>query len=366
MECRGTVLYKTIFSAVLLCLCMENAVFAGGKKDSAGRTSRKRDEAKDASDVSYDINYNYLEPKGEKIKADEVWAYVMTGREKFFSPDMPITDLCYFSADINSYGEITEIPSASFFKDYTGRKHLVITCTGRALTHLSLEPDFKVREKIIETIADASKDYDGVQIDFENVPARDADNFLTFLSDTKKAVGDGKIFSVALPARMKKISDDIYNYEKIHPLVDKVIIMAYDEHWSGSKPGSVASMEWCNKIVDYSKSVIPEGKLVMGLPFYGRSWQEEGYSSAWIFSSVNRIMNQNKITVVERSEDSVPMFTATIPVKVTMYFEDAYSLVFRTRVYEEKGITSFAFWRVGQEDTAYWNWLEIKSSDTDQ
>lgn len=353
---------KKTYALILSAVFLAGTIYAGGRKDS-GDHSYLDDETKDADPCR--VNYNHDMPEGDPVPANEVWGYVMLGREDKFSNDMPVTDLCYFSADVNSYGEITDIIRPSFFRTrgYEGRIHLVVTCTGRALTHMILEPSFKLNKEIVSTIAKSAKDFDGVQIDFENVPARDAENFRNFLVDVRKAIGKDKIFSVALAARTKKIMDDIYNYEKIVPLADKIIIMAYDEHWSGSVPGSVASMEWCERIADYSMSVIPEDKLVMGLPFYGRTWQEGGsYGSAWVFTSVNRILNENGITHVER-DNSVPYFSATIPVNVSGYFEDTYSLVARSRMYSEKGIDKFAFWRVGQEDISFWDWLRIPSDE---
>lgn len=296
---------------------------------------------------------------GDKISVTESWAYVMTDREKYFSNTMPVTDLCYFSADVNSYGELNYIPNPKAFSSYKGRIHLVVTCTGRALTHFSIDPNGKCRKKIIDAIAAASKNYDGIQIDFENVGGRDAENFRLFLAAVKEAIGPNKIFSVALPARTKSYVDEIYDYKKIEPLVDKIIIMAYDEHWSGGTPGPVASMAWCKNVASYVTKVIPKEKLVMGLPFYGRSWEDDHYGTAWIYNSVKRIMQENNVNEVQR-KDSVPYFDFDTKIHVTAYYDDAYSLVARSRMYKEFGITNFGFWRVGQEDTSFWDWLEIK------
>ena len=305
-------------------------------------------------------NEKLLSPKieGDKVEFKEVWGYVMTDREKFFTNDLPITDLCYFSADINSYGEITSVPNPKRFKDFNGRIHLVVTCTGRALTHFSILPTGKQRKGIIDAITVASKDYDGIQIDFENVGARDAENFRLFLSAVRSAIGPKKILSVALPARTKSYSDEIYDYKKIEKLVDRVIIMAYDEHWSGGSPGPVASMNWCKNVVKYAKTVIPNEKLVMGLPGYGRTWENEEYSSAWIFTSIQRLQKENNITSVNR-KDSVPYFDFDATVHVTAYYDDEYSLVTRSRMYKNEGVSNIGFWRIGQEDTKFWDWIEI-------
>ncbi len=363
-------LKKILSVALIFVLCVSCGI-AGGKKDKTSESTQIVEEIQQEEEIETEttavvatvdknaILYNHLSPEGEKVVMHEVWGYVMTGREYQFTNDMPVTDLCYFSADVNSYGEITEIPNPAKFKGYNGRIHLVVTCTGRALTHMVLNPQFGVREKVIDTIVRASKQYDGIQIDFENVPARDGKNFRTFLSEIRKRIGNEKWFTVAIAARVRTIADDVYAYADIHPLVDRVIIMAYDEHWSGSKPGSVASMDWCERVVNYSQTVIPAKKLVMGLPFYGRSWQDESYGSAWVFNSMNRILNENGITEVER-DNGVPYFTTTIPVKVTGYFEDTYSVVTRCRLYESKNVDRIAFWRIGQEDPSFWEWLTIK------
>ena len=303
----------------------------------------------------------YIKPviKDDPLEFNEIWGYVMTSREKYFSKDMPITDLCYFSADVNSYGELSSIPNPKQFAGFKGRIHLVVTCTGRALTHFSMTPGTKEYKGILDAIESASKKYDGIQIDYENIGARDAGNFLTYLKDIRKRIGPNKILSVALPARTRAISDDIFNYKKIEPLVDRILIMAYDEHWSGSKPGPVASMDWCKKVADYAKTVIPQEKLIMGLPFYGRSWEDYCYSDAWIYTSMNRIMKENDAHRIER-DNGVAHVSFDAKTHVEAYFDDAYSLVERSKMYQSTGIQKIGFWRIGQEDSDIWNYLKIK------
>lgn len=305
------------------------------------------------------LAYDQDQLEGDAVGFHEVWGYALASRLYEFDPStMDITDLCLFGAEINSYGELVNIPDPKKVKNFKGRKHLVVACDSRSLTHFILDPQFGLRQKLVKKLAQASVMYDGVQIDFELVPARDIANFRSFLGDVRAAIGTQKWMSVALPARVKNISDDIYSYQKIHPLVDRIIVMAYDEHWSTSAPGSIASIDWCARIAEYSKGVIPAKKLVMGLPFYGRIWEDGSVASAWYFTGINRIMNENNIHEIER-ENEIPKFTFTQEVKVTGYFEDTYSLVKRMRMYEEKGIRKIAFWRIGQEDPTFWDWLYL-------
>jgi hypothetical protein len=101
---------------------------------------------------------------------------------------------------------------------------------------------------------------------------------------------------------------------------------------------------------------MPQKKLVMGLPFYGRTWASPSLASAWYFSGVNRIMNENNAHTIQR-EDGIPYFTFTTTTKVTGYFEDTISLVNRCRMYQSMSVRKIAFWRIGQEDSSFWPWL---------
>ena len=302
--------------------------------------------------------YPREELEGEIMQFSEVWGYVMAKREDEFDYDMPITDIGYFSADVNAYGELEVLNLGDNFAAFSGRVHLVSTCESRSLTHFVLDPSYPVRDRLIKSLIAASANYDGLQIDYELVPARDGKNFLDFLSLLKKGL-NGKILSVAIPARVKTIKGDVYSYRDIAKIVDKVIVMAYDEHWATSEAGSIASMPWSKRVGEYSASVIPAEKLVMGLPFYGRTWGDFTTNKAYYFSGINRLMNENNIHSVDRDE-GVPYFKFKKEIEVTGYFEDEKSLLERTKLYKELGITNLAFWRVGQEDSEYWKWLEVE------
>lgn len=346
-----------VFSSLLFCsFSRPNTVI-----EEAPEISSEADVAikNEGSNITEPVtNYKHDDISGEKISLKESWGYVMAGREYEFNNDMPITDVGYFSAGVNVYGELEPAPSRSKFSTYSGRVHLVTSCDSKSLTHFILDPSYPVKDKLVKSLVAASESYDGLQVDYELVPARDGKNFLNFLKDLRKQLSSEKMLTVALPARTRTIADDVYGYEAIAAVVDKIIVMAYDEHWSTSAPGSIASIDWCEKIAKYCVTVIPPEKLVMGLPFYGRTWGNVSANRAWYFSGINRIMNENENPEVYR-DNSVPYFKYKTEMTVTGYFEDAISLVARTRMYSGLGINRLAYWRIGQEDTTYWNWLEI-------
>jgi len=294
----------------------------------------------------------------------EVWAYLIAGSEYYLEPEFPITDLAYFSAELNTYGELVGVPNPKNLGDYKGRVHLVVACNSTSLTHFALSPKGHVREDLISDLVKATEEFDGLQIDFELVPKRDADTFHSFIKELRERLPN-KILSIALPARTKKIENDVYDYERLSALVDRVFVMAYDEHWSSSKPGPVASIDWCNNIAEHSLETIGREKLVMGLPFYGRTWGSVSLDRAFYFSGIQRIMRENNISSEQIArENHIPTFTYDVPnVKVTSYYDDVHSLSIRLDNYYDLGVKGIGFWCLGQEDPRIWSHISISQRD---
>ena len=359
---------KQIFSAffcVLLAMFLALPLAARGKQDidvpSEGveYAISAEDVPEPEEKIKLEPKYTLKKPTGRPVPLKESWGYVMAGREDEYNSGIPLTDVCYFGAEIGTYGSLVNVPPRSKLKTGRARCHLVIACDSRSLTHFILDPSYNLRNQLLRDIVKASANYDGVQIDFELVPVRDRKNFITFLGDLRYMLGEKKWFSVCVPARFKLLSEDVYPYEEISRYCDRVFVMAYDEHWSGSKPGAIANVEWCCRVAEYAKKSIPERKLIMGLPFYGRTWASETTAGAWYFSGANRIMTEHGVENVEYDKE-IPTFKYTAQVEVTGYFNDISSVLAIARAYQAVGIQKMGWWRIGMEDPEFWQWVNIK------
>jgi spore germination protein YaaH len=288
----------------------------------------------------------------------EIWGYVVAKREDELDAAFPLSDVGYFGAEIDSYGKLTGVPGRDKLAFFSGRVHLVTACNSRGLAHFALEPGSRTRRQLVADLLEASRNFDGLQIDFELIPPLDGDNFRSFLGELRQGLG-GKTLSVALPARTRAIPNDVFDYRKILPLVDRILVMAYDEHWSTSEPGPVASIPWCRDVAAYALETIGPEKLIMGLPFYGRSWGSVNGNRAFYHSGIRRIGRENRVTESHR-EDGVPTFSYETTMKVTVYYDDDYSLSTRLQMYRGMGVRSVGFWSIGQETPAIWSLLELE------
>lgn len=302
-----------------------------------------------------------LSSEDNRLAFKEVWGYVMIGEEKSFSPDYPVTDIGYFVNAVNNFSDFVKVPKRSeSFPDFKGRVHLVSSVDSKAQTHLLLDSKFPLRNRIIKQLVEECKDYDGLQIDWELVMKEDDKNFLSFLKVLKRRL-KGKMLTVAIPARTKTLERDAYDYSKLSEIVDKIIVMAYDEHWSTSAPGPIASMAWCKRISDYAKTVIPEDKLVMGCHFYARAWNNEDVGrKAYRMYKVDDLIKANKVSVFKKSSEGDLSFSFEKKTTVFVYYDTVTSCKERCKMYLDNDIARLSFWRVGQENPDFWNELKIE------
>ncbi len=170
-----------------------------------------------------------------------------------------------------------------------------------------------------------SEGIDGIDIDWE-FPGMtfgsnafdvsvDVDNFTLLMKDLRKELGTGTLLTYAGYCMDKKPANPGFKYidvKAVDPYVDFVNIMTYDlmgapQHQSAlNKPGNY----WdCKRSVDeYTNAGVPASKLVLGIPFYGRTNFESG-------GSINYkdilTLSKNNGYVIDNwdSEGSVPYVT---------------------------------------------------------
>src|SRR6478672_5632596 len=120
---------------------------------------------------------------------------------------------------------------------------------------------------------------DGVVLDLENLPAAARALYPAFVSECKQALGPQKQVMVALPAADRGSAADLlagYDLTALGRSADRVIWMAYDEHTADGEPGPVASLSWVRNGLGLVTSLVPRGKVLLGVGGYGYSWPAKG------------------------------------------------------------------------------------------
>ena len=299
----------------------------------------------------------------EKPVFKEIWGYLMRGGEGGLSGAEPITDICYVGVNLTLDGRIADKirrPQIALQNGAKPRVHLVVAeLSNSSLLHFSLDPQYGVRPLLVDDIVRVSSDFDGVQIDFESVSRGDSESFYGFLQELRSRLPPEKTLSVAVPARTQTI-DDAYVYSRIASIADRIVVMAYDEHWSTSAPGPVASLPWCARVADYAVAAVGSSKVIMGLPLYGRAWQDKQLARALPFQSVEDIV-ADKQSETSYASELGPYFEYSENVVVKVFYDDVRSILDKLRLYRSKNVNAVSFWRIGLGPADLWS--DIDGSD---
>jgi spore germination protein len=125
-----------------------------------------------------------------------------------------------------------------------------------------------------------SQDYRGAVIDFEMVRPQDRGNLNQFIKELASRLHKSKMqVLIAMPPMTgdKKPSYyDGYDYRTLAKYADKIFLMTYNWHWSGGPSGPIAPLNEIRTVLDYSVTVVPRPKLMLGIPQYAYDWTISG------------------------------------------------------------------------------------------
>lgn len=139
------------------------------------------------------------------------------------------------------------------------------------------------RNKAIAQIAFFASlyDLDGVNIDYENMYLEDQEKFTQFIAELKSVLNEQNVvlsLDVTVPGGSDQWSK-VYDRANLAKHVDYMMFMAYDEFWSSSPvSGPVSSIPWVENGINEMLALVPNEKLILGIPLYMRVWIESGGS----------------------------------------------------------------------------------------
>ena len=217
------------------------------------------------------------------------------------------------------------------------------------------------RERLENKLLSMAIEYnlDGLNIDFENIKEESGEDFIQFVREMAvKCSNNGIVLSINdyVPVSYR----EYYNYEEQGEVADYVVIMAYDEHYSGSEEaGSVSSIGFVNDAVSKITGMVSEERVIMALPFYTRLWKlsNEGLTSAaYSMSGAQSILDDRGVkpswdTATGQYYAEYQEGGATFQI----WLEEEKSIEEKLKVVTQSGVHNVSFWRLGFEKTEVWN-----------
>lgn len=226
------------------------------------------------------------------------------------------------------------------------------------------------RSEIVDRIVDITmnKDFDAINIDFENIYLKDKDVFSAFLKELYcKAKEKGLLLTVDITIMSNAENWSLcYDRNVVSKYSDYIMLMAYDENVS-EVVGSVSSLPWVEygvkNILEYS----PSEKIVLSIPFYTRLWEEnlnlqqKVKSTALKIDSAKKAIDELGINLIYDDSTGQNFGEVTIDgIKYSIWNEDETSLTNRLDILNKYNLSGYAVWALKYGNNEVWQLFENK------
>lgn len=210
----------------------------------------------------------------------------------------------------------------------------------------------------IDAALDANGDA-GVLIDFEELPPSGVHALRQFLAELHARLAPRhRLVAVAAP-----VDNPDWPLPAFAQVVDKLVVMAYDEHENTSGPGPIASNGWFAAKVSAALRGLPRDKVIVALGSYAYDWHDGTadpmtIEEAWLAaldSSTTPAWDKASGNPGYAYTDDNDADPKTPGKRHDVWMLDAATNWNQMQVLSRLGIGSIGLWRVGSEDPGFWS-----------
>ena len=244
--------------------------------------------------------------------------------------------------------------------------------TTYVMTHTSTR-DYLTNQIIAAAI---EYDLDGINLDFEALSQEAGDSYVQFIRELSiKCENNDLVLSV--DNYVPTSYTEFYNRAEQAVFADYIIIMAYDEHYSGSEDiGSVSSIGFVENGVKDTLKEVPAEQIILGVPFYSRVWEltpKEGSGEDVESASENYVPYTFTCTEegMQTTEDICTAHGAKMvwseedgqyvaeyaseDKKHKVWIENEESIEMKLKVMKDSRLAGAAYWKLGLERPSVWD-----------
>ena len=234
------------------------------------------------------------------------------------------------------------------------------------------------RENLVnQLIAEALQTgIDCINVDFEKISAECGEHYIQFIRELSvKCRQNGLVLSV--DNYVPKTYNAHYHIEEQGKVADYVIIMGYDEHYSGSyESGSVASLNFVKEGIEATLNAVPKEKVINAVPFFTRLWKEVPKTEEELAEEAGTEAAEYSVKVtsealgMEAAEQAIADAGAQTTVDEAtkqnyaqweadgatykIWLEDETALEEKLKLMKEYKLAGTAAWRLGFEKSSVW------------
>lgn len=197
----------------------------------------------------------------------------------------------------------------------------------------------------------------GLVMDFETLPDAAMPDYLRFLTQLHDALPKGAQLAVTAPA-----GDEAWPLVKLGKVADRLILMAYDQHWEGDTPGPIAAQDWFVKQVEAGLRAVGRDRLVVALGSYAYDWHGDTTDALSIEDAWLSAHDSSAPVPFDQNSGNAGFAYEEAGERHQVWMLDAATSWNQMQVLRKLGIDDVAVWRLGSEDPGFWSALSAYRS----
>ena len=195
----------------------------------------------------------------------------------------------------------------------------------------------------------------GVFFDFEELSPRGQGDYLTFLREAKARFAKHNwVIGIAVPIGETE-GEHPWDIRAFAGVVDRVFLMAYDEHEISGEAGPVASQAWFEQSIARGVRGVPHERVVIAIGNYGYDWHDGAGEPMAIDEAWEAARESSAMPSFDRRSGNTGFAYDEGGSRHVVWMLDAASAYNQMLFLQRAGLGGVAVWRLGAEDPGLWS-----------
>lgn len=222
-------------------------------------------------------------------------------------------------------------------------------------------------EKNVDVWARVSE-IDGINVAFEMITEDTAIHYIQFIRELSIETRRNKIV-LSVSNYPVNENDSFMQWDEQSEVADYIILLSYGEYNNLSgEAGPTASLPYVQESIDAMIEYVPSSRLICGIPFYNRIWEEVAENSGSSVSLTSSTfgmkgfvekLNEVKASIIWDDENKYNCASWTAGKKAyKVWVEDEMSIKEKIQLIAEYKLAGIGAWRIGIEESAIWSVID--------
>ncbi|WP_292938653.1 MULTISPECIES: glycosyltransferase [unclassified Novosphingobium] len=199
----------------------------------------------------------------------------------------------------------------------------------------------------------------GVFFDIENLPASAHEDYRALLNEARSRLPSSRNGNAATVMLAAPVADETWDLRAYARAADRVVLMAYDEHWQTGSPGPIASQAWFAKVVESAVARTGADRAIVAVGSYAFDWSDGQVlaDSITVQQAWARAAKAATVPIFDPASGTTGFAYVDAGIRREVWMLDALSAWNQLLVLRQVRPAGVALWRLGSEDPGFWSVL---------